>query len=54
MQVKSLPLKVVVWPSTRHLIGGVVAPSAGKAIVARVEMNPKLRIRREIGFTTIR
>ena len=51
MQVKSLPLYVVVCPSTRHFIGGVLAANAGKAIMARIVMNPKPRIRREIGFT---
>jgi hypothetical protein len=31
-----------------------VAASAGKAIVANVEMNPKLRILREIAFTILK
>jgi hypothetical protein len=51
MQVYSLPLYVVFCPRNLHLTGGVVAASAGKAIAATVEINPTLRILREIGFT---
>jgi hypothetical protein len=31
-----------------------VAASAGKAMVAKVEMNPRLRILRDIAFTSLK
>lgn len=50
MQVYSFPLKVVFWPRKRHLAVGVGLAKAGDAIEARAEINPKPRIRLEIGF----
>ena len=50
MQVYSFPLKVVFWPRKRHLAVGAGLAKAGDAIEARAEINPKPRIRLEIGF----